>query len=102
MMKYFAEVVGDTVINIVQSENDFIEGIYTEGSFIEYCPDGSFRYNPASIGGKYNKEKDGFIPIKIYNSWIFNEETLKWEPPVTKPEGPAIWDEENLRWNTPE
>ena len=101
-MKYFAEVVDGIVINIVQSENDFIDGVYTKGSFIEFSQDGSFRYNPAAIGGRYDKNKDAFIPLKIHNSWTLNEETLKWEAPVAKPEGPAAWDEENQRWNTPE
>lgn len=101
-MKYFAEVINNIVTNIVQTENDSIEGIHTSGKFIEFCQEGSFRANPAAIGGSYDPEKDVFIPLKIYDSWIFNTETLKWEAPVPKPEGPAAWDEENQRWNTPE
>lgn len=102
MMKYFAEVISGEVVNIVQSENDYIEGIQTKGKFIEFSYEGLFRSNPASIGGIYDEEKDAFILKKPYNSWTLNEETLKWEPPVAKPEGPAAWDEVNQLWNTPE
>ncbi len=101
-MKYFAEVINNTVVNLVQTEEDSLDNFPTNGKFIEYSEDGSFRYNPAAIGSQYNAERDAFIPLKIHESWTLNEETLKWEAPVPKPEGPAAWDEANQRWNTPE
>lgn len=101
-MKYFAEVVNNKVINIVQTEEDSLDFMPTDGKFIETSPEGLFRFNAASIGGDYNLEKDGFVQIKPYDSWTFNEDTLRYDPPVVKPEGPAAWDEINQRWNTPE
>lgn len=101
-MKYFAEVVNSVVVNVVQTEQDDLNNFPTSGRWIEYSEDGSFRYNPAQIGGTYDQAKDGFVPLNLHDSWTLNEETLKWEAPVAKPEGPAAWDEENQRWNTPE
>ena len=100
-MKYFAEINEDNyVVNtIVVSDEDSIN---LSSNYIEYSKSGEFRYNPAGIGLKYNSEKDGFEALKPYESWIWNEETLNWDPPVLKPEGPAAWDEINKRWNTPE
>jgi len=87
------------------------EGIYytIDG---EIGPDQSksFRKNYAVIGGTYIPEKDAFMPKKLFNSWILNETTWTWDPPVTRPtienytvegeERPYLmyWDEPSLNW----
>ena len=43
-----------------------------------------FRKNYATIGGKYNEDRDAFIPPKPYNSWTLDETTCQWQPPVLK------------------
>ena len=96
-MKYFAEVTNGIVTNICVSEEDSLGS-----NWIEYSPDSDFRYNPAAVGCEYNSIRDAFIPLKPYASWTLNDETLKYEPPIAKPEGPAAWDEHNQKWNTPE
>lgn len=62
-----------------------------------------FRKNFAGIGYKYDADRDAFIPPKLYNSWLFNEETCDWDPPKPYPthtsEGFHIWNEENLDWD---
>lgn len=100
MTKYYAVLDGDFVINLIVSDEDieFFDG----NECIEYSEDGSFRANPATIGGRYIKDQDVFIPKQPYLSWTLNTSTYKWEPPIEKPEGPAAWDELNKRWNTPE
>jgi hypothetical protein len=41
---------------------------------------------------------DGFkFNIQPFASWILGED-LDWHPPVPKPEGSYIWDEENQVW----
>ena len=64
------------------------------------------RKNYAGIGQTYDEDKDAFIPPKpkAYPSWVLNETTCKWEPPIEKPSGETaenrhIWDEENQQWN---
>jgi hypothetical protein len=60
----------------------------------------TFRKNYAALGFIYNEEIDGFIPPKPFASWVLDEQTGFWEPPVQKPlDGfQYAWDEENLQW----
>jgi hypothetical protein len=61
----------------------------------------SFRKNYARIGFIYNQDIDGFTSPKPFNSWILNNNTGFWEPPVVKPndEQEYYWNEENLNWS---
>lgn len=59
-----------------------------------------FRYNPATIGGRYDDERDAFIYPEPTNSCsgpplYLNEETLTWEPSEPFPlDGHAYrWDD---------
>jgi hypothetical protein len=58
------------------------------------------RKNYASIGYKYDLEKDAFIPPKPLNSWILNEITCLWEEPISKPQDGKeyYWDEDSVSW----
>jgi hypothetical protein len=60
-----------------------------------------FRKNHASIGYTYNSQRDAFIPPKLYNSWVLNEQTCNWEAPVARPndEGQYTWNESTLSWD---
>jgi len=59
-----------------------------------------FRKNHAGIGFKYDADRDAFIPPKPYLSWILNETTCQWEPPVAEPtEGHHTWNEETQQWD---
>lgn len=59
-----------------------------------------YRKNYASIGYSYNAELDAFIPPKTYESWILNEQTCLWNPPVAMPtdDKKYSWDETSLSW----
>ena len=59
-----------------------------------------FRKNHAGIGYTYDQQRDAFIPIKPYNSWILNETTCNWDAPVAKPNDNNMykWNEEILNW----
>ena len=95
-MKYFAEIENDIVVNIVVSEDTDLPG---EGEWVEYCVDGSFRKNPAAIGGTYDRDNDAFVLTKPYPSWTLNSSTFKWEAPTPKPEDAYYnWDEDSLSW----
>lgn len=61
------------------------------------------RKNYAGIGGTYDEERDAFIPPKTFSSWVLDEDTCCWVPPVPMPEyydgGPDYhWSEETLSW----
>ncbi len=61
---------------------------------------GSFRKHYAGIGYTYDPQRDAFIPPKPYPSWILNEQTCLWDPPVAMPTDGQMysWDEENINW----
>jgi hypothetical protein len=56
----------------------------------------------AGIGYTWDAERNAFIPPKPYDSWILNEDTYRWEPPVAYPEDGLgyDWNEETLSWET--
>lgn len=43
------------------------------------------RKNYAVIGGDYDAQRDAFRAKKPYPSWILNEDTCMWEPPMPDP-----------------
>ena len=59
-----------------------------------------FRKNYGSIGFTYNEILDGFIEPKTHNSWILNETTGLYEPPVEYPDDgqPYVWNENTQNW----
>jgi len=60
-----------------------------------------FRKNYAGIGYTYDSIKDAFIPPKPYDSWVLNEDSCLWGPPVNYPNdgNEYIWNEENKSWD---
>ena len=59
----------------------------------------ALRKNFGTIGFTYDPVRDAFIPPKKYNSWVLNEDTCLWEPPVPRPvEGAYYWDENTVSW----
>lgn len=59
-----------------------------------------FRKNYASVGYYYDSTRDAFIPPKIYSSWVLNEDSCLWEPPIQYPNDGKnyIWNEETVSW----
>lgn len=61
----------------------------------------AFRKNYAGIGYTYDRERDAFIPPKPFNSWVLDEQSCLWNPPVPYPtDGKRYqWNEESQQWN---
>ena len=59
-----------------------------------------FRKNYAGIDYTYDETRDAFIPPKPYPSWILNEETCIYDPPIAYPDDGKLydWDEETKSW----
>jgi hypothetical protein len=62
----------------------------------------AFRKNYAGIGFTYDPQRDAFIPPKPFQSWVLNEESCLWEPPVQYPTdgGNYEWNEEAQSWES--
>lgn len=58
------------------------------------------RMNYAGIGYYYDATRDAFIPPKPFASWVLNDSTCLWEPPVPYPADGEMyaWDEDELQW----
>jgi hypothetical protein len=58
------------------------------------------RYNYAGISYTYNADLDAFIPPQPYPSWLLNEDTCQWQPPVAMPQDGQMyeWDEAAGEW----
>jgi hypothetical protein len=59
-----------------------------------------FRKNYAGMGFTYDETRDAFIAPKPHPSWILNEDSCIWEPPIPYPDSSVMtfWDEESLSW----
>lgn len=57
----------------------------------------------AGIGYTYDQERNAFIAPKPYDSWILDEGTYQWKPPVDYPEDGLDydWNEETYQWKLP-
>lgn len=59
------------------------------------------RKNFAGIGYVYNEELDAFIPPRVFPSYLFDEETCNWVPPIPLPNDGKVyaWNETTLSWD---
>jgi hypothetical protein len=83
--------------------NIFVKGV----KWVQTSYNNNFRKNYAGIGYTYDKTRDAFIAPKPFNSWILNEDTCRWEAPVTYPtvltygnnvSYSIYWDDDAQRW----
>lgn len=111
-MAHFAKVENGVVTQVIVAEQDFINtglvgdpSMWIQTSYNTHGghhPDGRpLRKNYAGVGYTYDADRDAFIPPKIYPSWVLNESTCLWDPPVPMPvDGKTYkWNEETLSWD---
>jgi len=102
-MAHFAELDDSNVVlrvivlnnNVILDENGneleelgiaFCKSLYgNETNWKQTSYNSNQRKNFASIGGAYDAEKDAFIPVKPFPSFVLNEDTCQWESPVAFP-----------------
>ena len=60
-----------------------------------------FRKNFASVGYKYDEDKDAFIQPQKYKSWTLDEISCTWKPPVAHPLDGKTYtcNEQTLNWD---
>ena len=98
-------VVNNDVITVdgVESEQagiDFLTDLHHHPSWKQTSYNANFRKNYAGIGFTYDENRDAFIPPKPWASWVLNETTCQWEPPIPYPtDGLKYgWFEANQEW----
>jgi len=99
----------ELIDNGVESEAKgiaFCQSLFPDTTWIQTSYNGNFRKNYAGIGYSYDLIRDAFIPQKPYASFVLDEDTCLWEPPVPYPtDGERYtWNAEELEWvlETPE
>lgn len=74
------------------------------GTWIKTSYNANIRKNFAGVGFLYDSIRDAFIPPKIVNSWILDEETCQWTAPIPYPDDGKIygWNEQTQSWQLAE
>ena len=119
-MASFAKIgLNNKVIEVLSVNNEVLKdsnGVEQESIGIDFLTkltgyplwkqtsyNGNFRKNYASIGATYDETRDAFIPAKGFDSWTFNEDTCRYDPPVPKPADTEtsafFWNEETRNWD---
>ena len=126
-MAHYAKVQNGVVTQVIVAEPEFFDsfvdsspgkwiktsynmrgGVYYDPNTNQPASDQSvinedearLRKNYAGIGYTYDRERDAFVPPKPYDSWVLNEDTCLWDPPVPYPDdgNDYTWDEETTSW----
>jgi len=117
-MAHYAKVVDNVVTKVIVAEPEFFDTFIDDspGEWIQtsYNTYGGKHYDPetneeddgiplrknfAGIGFTYDPKKDAFIGFKPFESWVLNDDTCLWEPPVPLPEeGRYVWNENITNW----
>lgn len=112
-MAHYAYIDENNIVVTVivgKDETELIDGLDTETYYARNTPYrvkrtsynalvNGFRKNPAAIGYYYDEDRDAFIPPKPYASWLLDESTCRWIPPLKRPNGYFMWNEENQSWD---
>lgn len=122
-MAHYAKIDENNVVERVEKLDDFYEwtdtGELSEQTAIAYLRkiwgestnwvktsyNANIRGMYAGIGDIYRADLDKFVSAKPpgMDSWVFNEETLQWEPPIPMPpaneERTWEWNEELRKWD---
>ena len=74
---------------------------YNTGGGVHKAGGTPFRKNYAGIGFTYDAERDAFISPKPFDSWILNEDTCQYDPPVECPDdgNRYSWNEDTTSWD---
>ena len=106
-MSHWAEIDENNIVTrvTVGDNNDPDEGYQWHidnlgGTWIKTSYNGNIRKNYAGIGYTYDESRDAFIPPQDFPSWILDENTCQWNPPVEYPTDGKIylWDEGSTSW----
>lgn len=118
-MSHFAKVVDGKVVQVIVAEQEFfntfvdsspgqwIQTSYNTRGNVHYLPNSNepsgqpaLRGNYAGIGYIYDHVNDVFYPPKPFDSWVMDENTWLWDPPVAYPndEKRYMWDEPTRSW----
>lgn len=80
---------------------DYLTGIHGgHTNWKQTSYNGNIRKNYAGIGHTYRADIDAFVAPKPFNSWVLNNTTARWDPPIPMPNDGKfyIWNEDTTNW----
>lgn len=119
-MGHFAKVSSGKVVNVIVAEPEFfdtfvdsspgewIQTSYNTRGNLHYAPNSNtpddgvaLRGNFAGVGYTYDRTHDVFYAESPYPSWVLNNTTWLWEPPIPFPTDgkPYKWNETDKKWD---
>jgi hypothetical protein len=115
-MAHFAQLDENNIVTqvIVVHNNELLDenGQESEARGVAFCQsllggnwkqtsyNATIRKNYAGIGYTYDAGRDAFIAPKPFASWIFNENSCRWDAPTSLPDNKKhyVWDEPTTSW----
>lgn len=120
-MAHFAKIVDGMVTQVIVAEPEFFQSFLdsTPGQWIQtsYNTRGGIYYDPetnqpgadqtkalrknyAGIGYTYDQARDAFIAPKPFDSWVLDESSCRWFPPIPYPNDGKryFWNEDIKNW----
>ena len=106
-MAFFAKINEDKIVTEVLVTDDHMINKGQDwlienfgGTWIETHVDPHVGAKAAQIGSTYDEKRSVFIPSSPFESWIFDENTWSWDPPVSYPSDGLTyaWNEELVDW----
>ena len=94
---YFAELDENNIVTrVIVADQSFVDSI--GGKWVQAYIGIESKY--PNIGYTHDATRDAFIPPKPYDSWLLDEKTCQWEPPIPVPQDENFytWNEEQLNW----
>lgn len=119
-MAHFAKVENGIVTRVIVAEPEFFETFVDDspGEWIQTSyntrggvhygadnqPDGgvALRKNFAGVGFTYDASRDAFYAPQPFASWLLDEDSCTWQPPVAMPDDGNMytWNEESQTWDS--
>jgi len=106
-MAYFAQINDSNIVVqvIVVADSDapdeaagiaFCKSLLgSDTNWVQAQKNGSSRARYAGIGMEYDSTNNVFRKVQPYPSWVLNNSTWDWEPPVSRPDDMSFDDYEN-------
>ena len=114
-MKTLAKIDGSIVVNIEAiddwrctndngeidpevARNHLIKTGFNPDEYVLYMPE--THINPPAKGSTYDSVNNKFISIQRFPSWVLNNTTWQWDPPISYPaDAKAVGGDVNYVWD---
>jgi hypothetical protein len=113
-MAHFAQINSDNIVTwvIVVADEDTADGDGNEvdsigeafctnlvgGTWRRTSYNNNYRVRYAGEGMTFDVDRDAFIDLSPFPSWVLNDDTTEWEAPTPRPGDGYSWDEDTTSW----